>query len=142
MAKKFIDLLMIEDDPGDVDIVRGLLKPKKNITLNHVDDGTSALKYLRKEDPYGAVMRPDIILLDLNLPNIDGRQVLNIIKGDSNLRSIPVIVHSTSDADRDVSECYRLGANSYVTKPMLHSEFSKLIKAIDDFWLTMVKLPS
>lgn len=139
--KKTFEILMIEDDPGDVEIVKGLLKQKKNVNINHVDDGTKALQYLRKQEPYATAGRPDLILLDLNLPNITGRQVLQAIKIDASLRVIPVVVHSTSDADRDIFECYLLGANCYVTKPMLHSEFSKLINSLYEFWVVTAKLP-
>ena len=139
---KYIEILLVEDDPGDVDLTRETLKEGKIlVNLNVVGDGVEALKYLRKEGEHKDKIRPDLILLDLNLPKKDGRQVLGEIKNDVNLKSIPVIVLTTSDADADILKSYGLGGNCYVTKPVGLDQFTKVVHGIEDFWFGVVKLP-
>jgi chemotaxis family two-component system response regulator Rcp1 len=140
---KAIKLLLVEDDPGDVELTKeGLQEAKMLIDLHVVDDGIKALQYLRKQGPYADVVTPDIILLDLNLPKKDGREVLLDIKSDEVLKSIPVVVLTTSDADKDIAKCYSLGANCYITKPVGFEGFMKMVRAIDGFWFTVVTIPS
>lgn len=137
-----IDVLLVEDDAGDVELTReGLLDAKVDITLNVVDDGEKALKYLRREPPYGNVSRPDLVLLDLNMPRKDGRETLKEIKTDAKLRSIPVVVLTTSDAEADIAGCYDAGANCYITKPIGFDAFTKVVNALENFWFTIVKIP-
>ncbi len=139
---KQIEVLLIEDDPGDVDLMReGLEGAKVFIKLNVVDNGEQAMSYLRQEESYAEASRPDLVLLDLNIPKKDGRAVLSEMKADKGLKSIPVIVLTTSDAEADILMSYNLGANSYVTKPVGLEEFIKVVNTIEDFWLTIVKLP-
>ena len=137
-----IEVLLVEDDPGDVLMTREAFEEHKvGNRLNVVSDGVDALAYLRKEDPYQKAARPDLILLDLNLPRRDGREVLEEIKNDASLRQIPVVVLTTSQADEDVLRSYQLHANAYVTKPVDFERFVKVVKQIDEFWLTIVRLP-
>ncbi len=138
-----IDILLVEDDAGDVALTReGLESAKMLIQLNTVDDGIKALQYLRKEPPYQDASRPDIILLDLNMPRKDGRETLKEIKADANLRSIPVVILTTSEAESDIVKSYDLGANCYITKPVGFAEFVEVVKSIESFWFTIVKMPS
>jgi len=142
MVTEAIEILLVEDDPGDVDLTRECLdEAKVAVILNVVEDGMRALAYLRREGVYGQARRPDLILLDLNLPKMDGREVLAEIKGDEQLKKIPVVVLTTSDYEEDISQSYSLGANCYVTKPVGLEEFAHIVKTIEDFWLTIVKLP-
>ncbi len=142
MLGKYIEILLVEDDPGDVDLTRETLKDGKIlVNLNVVGDGIEALKYLRKESNYKNAARPDLVLLDLNLPRKDGRQVLSEIKNDPDLKSIPVIVLTTSEADADILKSYGLGGNCYVTKPVGLDQFTKVVQGIEDFWFRVVKLP-
>jgi len=142
MADQPLEMLLVEDDPGDVDLTKEVLKNSKvAVYLNVVADGVKAMQYLHREDPYGDAVRPDLILLDLNLPKKDGREVLREIKGDENLKTIPVVIFTTSEADMDVIKTYGLGANCYVTKPVGFDQFSKVMQAIGEFWFTVVKLP-
>ena len=137
-----IDILMVEDDPGDVDLTRETLEDSKiTVSLNVVEDGVMALEYLRQKGQYANAKRPDMILLDLNLPKKDGREVLAEIKNDPNLKSIPVVVLTTSDANKDIVRTYDLGANCYITKPVGLEQFSTVVKSIENFWFTIVKLP-
>jgi two-component system response regulator len=136
------EILMVEDDAADVELTReGLKDAKMMVNLNVVDDGVKAIKYLRKEEPYGNAERPDLIILDLNLPKKDGREVLREIKNDENLKSIPVVVLTTSSDSWDIQKCYEWGANCWITKPIGLSEFIKIVSHLHDFWLTVVKLP-
>ncbi len=137
-----IRVLMVEDDTGDVDLTREALRDSKlAMDIQVVDDGEKALRLLRHEPPYEQAPRPDLIILDLNLPKIDGREVLKQVKTDPNLRTIPVVVVTTSDAEADIQRSYGLGANCYVTKPIGLDQFMKVVRSIEDFWMTVVKLP-
>jgi len=141
-GKKVVDILLVEDDAGDVELTReGLAAGKMFVHLHTVDDGIKALRFLRREEPYADAVRPDIILLDLNLPRMDGRETLKEIKGDERLRSIPVVVLTTSEADIDIIKCYDLGASCYISKPVGFDEFLKVVRSLEDFWFTVVKMP-
>jgi CheY-like chemotaxis protein len=138
-----IELLLVEDDPGDVLMTREALGDSKLINnLNVVDNGEQALDYLRRQGPYAEAPRPDLILLDLNLPRLDGREVLSTIKDDPELRTIPVVVLTTSDAEEDVLRSYQLHANAYVTKPVDFDGFIEAIRQIDHFFVSVVQLPT
>jgi two-component system response regulator len=142
-GRKEVNILLVEDDPGDVELTKeGLKDSKMFITLEVVDDGVKAMKFLRHETPYTDKLRPDLILLDLNLPRKDGREVLKEIKNDASLKGIPVAVMTTSDAELDIAACYNLGANCYVTKPVGFESFISVVHAIEEFWFTVVKIPS
>jgi CheY-like chemotaxis protein len=137
-----IDVLLVEDDPGDVLMTQEAFEEHKvRNRLAVVSDGDEALAYLRRQPPYENAPRPDLILLDLNLPRRDGRQVLEEIKSDETLRQIPVVVLTTSQADEDILRSYRLHANAYVTKPVDFERFVDVVKQIDQFFVTVVKLP-
>jgi len=139
---RIINILLVEDNPGDVRLTQEVLKEGKiQNVLNVVIDGEEALEYLHKEGKFAAAELPDIILLDLNLPKIDGREVLEHIKKDPDLKRIPVIVLTTSDAQNDIIKMYDNHANCYITKPVDFGQFINVIKSIEDFWLTIVKLP-
>lgn len=139
---KPLEVLLVEDDEDDVLLTREALKDSKVIVSMAVAaDGDEALKRLRREPPFQDAEPPDLILLDLNLPRVSGREVLKELKGDPVLRKIPVVVLTTSAADTDVLKCYDLGANCYITKPVDFEQFQRIIKVIDEFWLTIVKLP-
>jgi CheY-like chemotaxis protein len=138
-----ISVLLVEDDPGDVLITREAFEENKvRNQLSVVNDGVNALRYLHREDEYADAPRPDLILLDLNLPRMDGHEVLARIKSDPDLQRIPVVVLTTSDAEEDVLRSYDLHANAYVTKPVDFGRFLSVIRQIDDFFVTVVKLPS
>ena len=137
-----IEILLVEDNPGDVRLTKEALKEGKVYSnLHTVKDGVEAMEYLRREGKYSSVPRPDIILLDLNLPRKDGREVLEEIKSDEKLKRIPVVVLTTSKAEEDVLRTYNLHANCYVTKPVDLEKFMVVVKTIDVFWLTVVTLP-
>lgn len=137
-----IEVLLVEDNPGDVRLTREALREGKvQINLNVVVDGLEAMAFLRKEDKYKDVPVPDLILLDLNLPKKDGREVLEDIKNDNKLKLIPVVVLTTSDAEQDILRTYELHVNCYITKPVDYDQFITVVKSIEDFWLTIVKLP-
>ena len=137
-----IEILMVEDNPGDVRLTREAMKEAKvRNQLNVVGDGVEALEYLRRQGRFTDAPRPDLILLDLNLPKKDGREVLAEIKADPLLRSIPVVVLTTSNADVDVEQAYQLHANCYITKPVDFDQFMKVVQKIDDFWVNIVTLP-
>lgn len=142
MIGNTVDILMVEDDPGDVELTKEALEDSKlSINLHVVEDGVQALRYLQKKDEYSEVTSPDLILLDLNMPRKDGREVLAELREDPKLRSIPVVVLTTSEADEDIIKSYGLGANCYVTKPVGLEQFSRVIQSIESFWFTIVKLP-
>lgn len=137
-----IDILMVEDNPGDARLTQEALKESKICNnLHHVVDGVEAMAFLRKEGPYKDMPTPDIILLDLNLPRKDGRQVLAELKAIPRLKNIPVVVLTTSEAEQDVVKSYELHANCYITKPVDLDKFVEIIHGIESFWLSIVKLP-
>jgi chemotaxis family two-component system response regulator Rcp1 len=137
-----IEILLVEDSPGDVELTReALADAKVSNNLSVVGDGVEAMAFLRKEERYAAAPTPDLILLDLNMPRKDGREVLEEIKADQALRRIPVVVLTTSQAERDILASYNLHANCYVTKPVDLTQFIGVVRSIEDFWLTVVKLP-
>lgn len=137
-----INILLVEDNPADAKLTRVAFKNIKICNdLHVVKDGVEALAYLRQEEPYTQASRPDLILLDLNLPRKDGRQVLAEIKADEKLRAIPVVILTTSTEERDVWETYTNYANSYITKPVDLDGFISVVQGIENFWFTIVKLP-
>ena len=138
-----ISVLLVEDDPGDVVLIREAFEHNKvHNALNVVSDGVDALAFLRNEGAHADAPRPDLILLDLNLPRMDGREVLAEIKGDAQLRTIPVVVLTTSAAEEDIVRSYDLHANAYVTKPVDFERFIEVVRQIDDFFVSVVKLPN
>lgn len=142
MRSKQVEVLLIEDDLGDVELTQEALeKSKLIINLNVVNSGDEALTYLRQEEEYSDAVRPNLILLDLNLPGLNGREVLAEIKRDKSIPYIPIVVLTTSDSDKDILESYQLGANCYVTKPLGLNEFTKIVSSIEDFWFAVVQLP-
>ena len=141
-AVRPIEVLLVEDDEGDVLMTREALEEGKVFNrLNVVGDGVQAIAYLRREKPYADVIRPDLVLLDLNLPRRDGRQVLADVKNDPELRRIPIVVLTTSEAEEDVLRSYDLHANAYVTKPVDFDRFVEVIRQIDEFFISVVRLP-
>jgi two-component system, chemotaxis family, response regulator Rcp1 len=137
-----VEILIVEDNPGDVRLAReGLSACKIRNNLHAVDDGVKAMAFLRKQGEYAGTPRPDLILLDLNLPKKDGREVLREIKEDESLRLIPVVVLTTSKAEEDIVKSYALHANCYVTKPLGLLQFVEVVQSIENFWFTIVKLP-
>lgn len=137
-----INILMVEDSPSDALLTREALRGAKVANeLTVIEDGEAALAYLRKEGKYGEASTPDLILLDLNLPRLDGREVLQAMRQDPELKRIPVVVLTTSDADKDVLDSYDLGANCYVTKPVDFRKFEEVVQSINSFWFAVVKLP-
>jgi chemotaxis family two-component system response regulator Rcp1 len=137
-----IEVLLVEDSPGDVRLTREAFHDaNKSIRLHEAADGVEAMAFLRREGTYLHVPRPDLILLDLNLPRMDGREVLSQIKEDDNLKTIPTIILTTSDAEADIVRSYQLQANCYLTKPVQLDAFEAVVKSINDFWLKAVKLP-
>lgn len=137
-----IEILMVEDNPGDVRLTREALKDHKIWNELHVvEDGAAALDFLHHRPPYEKVPRPDLMLLDLNLPRKDGREVLAAVKSDESLKTIPVVILTTSQAEEDVVRAYKLNANCYVTKPVDFGQFTRIVQAIEHFWLTVVTLP-
>ena len=138
-----IDILMVEDNPADVRLAQEAFKYQKlSNPLNIVKDGVEAIKYLRKEGRYAEVARPDIILLDLNLPRMSGQEVLKTIKEDENLSTIPVVILSTSDAEKDILKAYQSHANCYITKPVDFEKFADVVRQVEGFWFSVVKLPN
>lgn len=139
---RLVEILLVEDNPADVRLTKEALKDAKIVNnLSVVNDGVEAIAFLRHLDKYKTAPRPDIILLDLNLPKKDGREVLAEIKADDKLKSIPVVVLTISKAEEDILKTYKLYANCYVTKPVDLEQFLKVTKSIEDFWLGIVKLP-
>jgi chemotaxis family two-component system response regulator Rcp1 len=137
-----VDILMVEDNPGDARLTCEALKESKVYNnLHHVRDGVEAMEFLRKEAAYKDAPTPDLILLDLNLPRKDGRQVLAELKAIPKLRHIPVVVLTTSEAEQDIVKSYELHANCYITKPVDLDKFVEIIRGIENFWLSIVKLP-
>jgi len=137
-----IHILIVEDNPGDARLaVEALAEGKVSNKISIVQDGVEAISFLRRENGYSDAPRPDLILLDLNLPKMNGKDVLAIIKEDSKLKRIPVVILTTSDADQDIFATYDLHANCYITKPVGFDQFISVIQSIEDFWLSIVKLP-
>jgi len=137
-----IEVLLVEDSPGDVRLTQEAFRDANmSIHLHVATDGVEAMAFLRKEGKFADAPRPDLILLDLNLPKMDGREVLANVKADDNLRSIPTVILTTSDAEADIVKSYQLQANCYLSKPVQLDAFETLVKSINDFWLTKVKLP-
>ena len=135
-------LLLVEDDPADAGLVRRAVRNCKVISdLHHVQDGVEALEFLRRTGRHAAAPRPDLILLDLNMPRMDGREFLKEMKSDPALRSIPVVVMTTSDVERDIEASYMLGANSFVTKPVEVKDFFDIISGLEAYWCSIVRLP-
>jgi CheY-like chemotaxis protein len=137
-----VELLLVEDNPGDARLAVEALKESKvwNV-LHHVRDGEEAMRFLRREGEHAEASRPDIILLDLNLPGKDGREVLADVKADPDLKRIPVVVLTTSAAERDLVQTYDLNVNAYIVKPLGLDQFVEVVRAIESFWFTVVKLP-
>lgn len=137
-----IDLLLVEDDPGDAMMTReALAAAKVEHELHVVDNGEAAISFLRQEGPYADAPRPDLIFLDLNLPRVDGREVLAFVKGDHSLRRIPLVVLTTSDSDDDVATSYDLQANAFVTKPVDFGSYLSAVRQVDHFFLSVARLP-
>ena len=137
-----VEILLVEDSPSDTELTLEALKDFK--VLNHVsvvEDGVLALRFLRREGPYAEAPRPDMIMLDLNLPRKDGREVLAVIKADDDLKTIPVVVLTTSRADQDILRAYQLNANCYINKPVDFNQFLEVVRSIESFWLFVVTLP-
>lgn len=139
---KPIEILLVEDSPADVRLTKEALKEEKMlINLNVVGDGVEAMQFLRREGKFAKTARPDLILLDLNLPKKDGREVLKELKSDDDLKAIPTVILTVSKAEEDVLKTYNLHANCFITKPLDLNQFSHVVKSIREFWLTIVKLP-
>lgn len=137
-----IEILLVEDNPGDARLAVEALKDSKvHNNLYHVKDGVEAMRFLRRQAEYADAPLPDLVLLDLNLPRKDGHEVLKEMKGDAKLRLIPVVVLTTSAAERDLIKSYNLHANAYVVKPMSLDQFVEVVQAIEEFWLSIVRLP-
>jgi chemotaxis family two-component system response regulator Rcp1 len=140
---KVVDILLVEDNEGDARLaIEAMRDSKIRNKLHHVSDGEEAMAFLRKEGKYAKAPRPDLVLLDLNLPKKDGRQVLAEIKNDDELKRIPVVILTVSSAEEDILKSYNLHANCFITKPIDLSQFMKVVRSVEDFWLTIVKLPN
>lgn len=136
------DILLVEDDPGDAGLTRAALAQARILCkLHHVTDGVEALAFLRKQGSYGAMPTPHLVLLDLNMPRMGGREVLAAMRADEQLQKIPVVVLTTSDIEADIETSYELGANSFITKPVDIDQFIDAIKALGDYWFSIVRLP-
>ncbi len=139
---KTVEILMVEDNQGDADLTReGLDRSKISNRLHVVEDGEKAMAFLRRQGTYAEAPRPDLILLDLNLPRKDGREVLAEIKSDDNLKRIPVVILTSSRAEEDIVKSYNLHANCYISKPIELKQFLDVVKSIENFWLSIVVLP-
>jgi two-component system response regulator len=137
-----IDILVVEDNPGDARLIKEVLNDNKIYSsLYIVNDGVEAMEFLHNHGKYSSVPKPDIIILDLNLPKRDGREVLAEIKSDDELKHIPIVIMTISQAEEDILKTYKLHANCYITKPIDLNEFIKVVKSIEDFWFSVVKLP-
>ena len=137
-----VEILLVEDNAGDVRLTREALKEGKVLNRLHVaGDGVEALAFLKREGEYAGAVRPDLILLDLNMPRKDGRELLADIKSDPGLRRIPVVVLTTSKAEEDIAKSYDLHANCFITKPVDLNQFIAVVQAVEDFWFTIVRLP-
>ena len=142
MNHRVVEVLLVEDDEAEADLTREILEDESiSIRLNTVENGVEAMAYLLKQGEYANAVLPDVILLDLNMPKKDGREVLKDLKSDKSLKHIPVLVLTNSSSEKDILTAYDLGANCYLKKPIGLDEFSKLLKSLDDFWFNLVKLP-
>ena len=136
-----LNVLLVEDNPGDVRLTLETFRDaNKSVRLHLAANGVEAMAFLRREGPHALAPRPVLILLDLNLPKMDGREVLVEVKGDIDLKTIPIVILTTSDTESDITRSYQLQANCYLTKPVRLEEFENLVKSVNDFWLTKVKL--
>jgi CheY-like chemotaxis protein len=143
MNTRPIEILLVEDNPGDARLAQEAMKDAKvKNNLHWVEDGVQALSFLRNEKEYEQAPRPDVVLLDLNLPKKDGREVLSEIESDDQLKNIPVVILTVSSDEADILKSYNLHANCYITKPLDLDSFIEVVKSIESFWLTIVKLPS
>jgi chemotaxis family two-component system response regulator Rcp1 len=141
-GRTHMEVLLVEDSPGDVRLTQEAFRDANmSIHLNVASDGVEAMAFLRQEGAHANAPRPDLILLDLNLPKMDGREVLAQIKGDGSLKTIPTVILTTSESEADIVKSYQLQANCYLSKPVQLEAFEKLVGSINDFWLTKVKLP-
>lgn len=142
-ANQFLNVLLVEDSPGDVRLTQEAFRDANLAVRLHVaNDGVQAMAFLRQEGDYAEAPRPDLTLLDLNMPKMDGRQVLAQIKADDILRTIPTVILTTSASDEDIAKCYQLQANCYLTKPVQLDAFDNLVKSVNDFWLAKARLPN
>jgi chemotaxis family two-component system response regulator Rcp1 len=142
MNSQPIEVLLVEDDPGDIELMEiAFQRSQLRIPLQVVNDGEEALAYLRKEGKFANAVQPDLILLDLNLPGLNGQEVLQKIKADEQLKHIPVVILTTSKAQEEILSSYKLGANAYMTKPVNMEGFATIVKSLDCFWFTVVKFP-
>ena len=142
-TREVVRILLVEDNPGDVRLTQEALKEAKFRNILHVvGDGVEALAYLRQQGKYSGATRPHMVMLDLNMPRMDGREVLEAIKTDPDLRRIPVVVLTSSEAETDIAKAYELHANAYVTKPVGIDNFLDVVKSIEEFWVEIVRLPS
>ncbi len=143
MTPRPIEILLVEDNPADVRLTQEVMKETKVLNRMHVvSDGAEALDFLHRRGAHAGAVRPDVVLLDLNLPRKDGRQVLAEVKADEDLRTIPIVILTVSTAEEDVLRSYQLCANCYITKPIDLEQFSKVVKSVEEFWLTIVRLPA
>ncbi len=142
--RRRLEFLLVEDDPGDVLLIREAFAEHGTVgdRLHHASDGAEAMAFLRKQEPYGSVPSPDLILLDLNLPRMDGREVLATVKSDAAYRHIPIVVLTTSEAEEDILRSYDLHANAYVTKPVDFDRFVEIVRKVEDFFVSVAKLPA
>jgi CheY-like chemotaxis protein len=139
---ELVNILLVEDNPGDALLVRESMRDLKlRNRLHHVSDGDEAMRFLKRQGEHAGAARPDLILLDLNLPGMSGREVLGAIKNDPALDVIPIVVMTSSSAERDIVESYEIGANCYVTKPLDLDQFMHVVQSVECFWLSIVKLP-
>ncbi|MCF7920829.1 MAG: response regulator [Candidatus Cloacimonetes bacterium] len=140
---ELIEILIVDDDQGDIELTREVLAASRlKLNITDVHDGEECLRYLRNEGKYRETSKPDLIFLDLNMPRMDGREALKHIKADPDLRHIPVVILTTSDADEDIIRTYSEGANCYVQKPVGLSELQKVVSMVESFWFSVVKLPT
>jgi len=143
LSNRLVEILLVEDNPGDVELTLfALQEGKVNNHVSTVEDGVEAMAFLRREGRYQDAPRPDMILLDLNMPRKDGRETLAEIKSDPELRGIPVVILTTSGSQVDIVDSYQLNANCYIKKPVDFERFMAIVRSIEDFWFTIVKLPS
>jgi CheY-like chemotaxis protein len=143
MSIQLVEILLVEDNPGDVDLtLEALEEAKLRNNVSVAKDGVEAMQFLRQEESFSGAPRPDLILLDLNMPRMDGREVLEELKADPDLKRIPVVVLTTSEAEQDVLDAYEHSANAYIVKPVDFEQFFKTIKSLEEFWLTVVRYPN